>query len=160
MSTHASLAHHTINAIEVWPKCKQWYIGYTVCMTGWCNHSIPPTVTSLASFDVLIKTRTEYRWLFRHKSPDMYFVVIAEALLEGMTIAISDGSHTNYWGMTAWWILTNTDEKRQCWGLYVTPGRRGDHSAFHSELGGVCTMMVAISLLCDFFNITQGSVEI
>jgi hypothetical protein len=56
---------------------------------------------------------------------------------DGTAIAISDGSHKHDW-VTA----------------------RRSLSISRSELGGICAMLVAITLICEFFDVSQGSVEI
>jgi hypothetical protein len=98
--------------------------------------------------------------MFQHTSRDMPFVELATAIQNGTAIAISDGSHKNNWGAEAWRLLSSNADKRHWRGLHVTPVRKGDHSAFRSELGGIYTMLVTITLVCEFLDIDQRSVEI
>jgi hypothetical protein len=44
--------------------------------------------------------------------------------------------------------------------MHITTGRKGNHSAFWSEPGGNNAMVAEITLMCEFFDIDQGSVEI
>jgi hypothetical protein len=78
---------------------------------------------------------------------------------EGRAIAISDGSHKNKWVTASWRIMSDTNEAEQRTGLYVTPGRKDDQSAFRIEIGGIYAMAVAIELICKFFHISNGSVS-
>jgi hypothetical protein len=110
------------------------------------------------SFDAFLKEKMGHPWLFQHTTRDMPFLDLSRALKEGAVIDIIDGSHNNDWG-AAWRIILHTHEDCQWWRLYITPGRKEDRSAFHSELGGLYVMIVNISLLCSFYHIDKGSIE-
>jgi hypothetical protein len=55
--------------------------------------------------------------------------------------------------------MPDTNEAEQWAGLHVTLGRKDDHPAFSSAIGGIYAMTVAIELICKFFQIFNGSVS-
>jgi hypothetical protein len=97
--------------------------------------------------------------VFRHTLCSIKFQELVDAIKGGWDITISDGSHKTKWGTSSWSIMIDTNEAEQWAGLHVTPGRKDDHSAFRSEIGGINDMVVAIKLICKFFHISNGSVS-
>jgi hypothetical protein len=74
------------------------------------------------TFQAFLKTKTEYKWLFKHTSMDMPFLELTTAIQDGMNIAISDGSHKNDGGAASWRLISPTAEMRQLRGLHITSG--------------------------------------
>jgi hypothetical protein len=134
---------------------KVWHAGQTAHMTGWRRKRVPHSVPNPSTFQAFLKTKTEYKWMFKHTRREMPFVKLATAIRDGAAIEISDGPHKNYWGMASWRLMSSTADNRQWRGLHITPGQKGDHSTFRSELGGIYAMLVAITLLCECFDIDQ-----
>jgi hypothetical protein len=91
--------------------------------------------------------------------PSVKFQDLVDAIKEGRDIAVSDGSHKNKWGTASWRIMEDTNEAEQWAGLHVKPGRKDDHSAFRSEIGGIYAIAVVIELTCKFLHISNGSVS-
>jgi hypothetical protein len=53
--------------------------------------------------------------------------------------------------------MADNNEAGKWGGLHVTPGRKDDHSAFRSEIGGIYAMALAIELIRKFLHISNGS---
>jgi hypothetical protein len=45
-------------------------------------------------------------------------------------------------------------------GAVTVPGSAKDQSAYHSKLAGLYSITVAIKNLCEFFNLSEGSIEL
>lgn len=45
-------------------------------------------------------------------------------------------------------------------GVNVTPGNPSDQSAFWSELSGIYGFVTAVSVLCQVFQVTSGSITV
>jgi hypothetical protein len=58
--------------------------------------------------------------------------------------------------------MAYTNEAEKWAGLYVTPGRKDDQSAFGSEIGGIYAMTVVIKLIYKFstYPIDQCLLEV
>jgi hypothetical protein len=85
--------------------------------------------------------------------------IITQAIQQGNAIAISDGSFQDQFG-TASWVLEGTCAIGRIVGDVIVPGAARDHSAYRSELAGIYSILVCAKHLCDFFNITPGSIEL
>jgi hypothetical protein len=84
---------------------------------------------------------------------------LAKAIQEGEAIAISDGSFQDQYG-TAAWALEGSGSKGRIVGAVTVPGTAKDQSAYRSELAGLYCILLGAKKLCEFFNITQGSIEL
>jgi hypothetical protein len=111
------------------------------------------------TFEQYLEAQQQYAWLFRHTLYSIKFQDIVDEIKEVRSIAIRDRSHKNKLGTASWRIISDTDKAEQWAGLYVTPGRKDDESAFSSEVGWIYAMEVAIELICKFFHISNGSVS-
>jgi hypothetical protein len=105
---------------------KVWYAGKISHMTGWHRKHVPHSVTNPSTFQAFLKmkTKTEYKWMFKHTTKDMPFAELATAIIDDAAIAIIYGSHNNDWGMKSWRLLSFTSEMHQCQGLHVTPWQK------------------------------------
>jgi hypothetical protein len=135
-----------------------WRNTNTTYMSGQQEREHSSASIKYGTFDQYIEDQQQYAWIFRHILCSIKFQDLVDAINEGRAIAISDGSHKNKWGTASWRIMSDTNEDERA-GLHVTPGKKDDHSAFRSELGGIYAMAVAIELLCKFFHISNGSVS-
>jgi hypothetical protein len=61
---------------------------------------------------------------------------LAQAIIDGDAIAVSDGSFKEDYG-TAGWTLRGQDDDIFMTGVNVTPGKSSTQSAFRSELSGL-----------------------
>jgi hypothetical protein len=88
--------------------------------------------------------------------------VIASAIqsgLQGSIMAVSDGLFKDCHGTAAWTIGT-PDHSQFISGQVVCPGSTNDHSSYRSELTGLYVILSITNQLCDYYGITEGSIEI
>jgi hypothetical protein len=90
-----------------------WHAGQTYHKTGWRHTYIPRLVVSRSTFQACLKTKMEYKWLFKHTSRDVYFMELVTAIQYDTAIAISDGSHNHDWGAASWRIFSSAVEMCQ-----------------------------------------------
>jgi hypothetical protein len=57
-------------------------------------------------------------------------------------------------------VIEGIDQAGLIKGAVVVPGTAKDQSAYRSELAGIYSIMVAITKLCNFFDIQQGAIEL
>jgi hypothetical protein len=136
-----------------------WRKANTTYMSGHREREHSSASIQYGTFDQYLEAQQQHALLFRHTLCSINFQYLVDAIKEGQSIAISDGSHKNKWGTSSWQIMSNTNEDEKWAGHHVTPGRKDDQSAFRSEIGGIYAMAVAIELLCKFFHISNGSVS-
>ncbi len=85
--------------------------------------------------------------------------IIALAIQQSEAIAISDGSFQDTYG-TAAWVVEGTDSNGRALGAVVVPGSAKDQSAYRSELAGLYSILVFVKQLCEFYQISSGSIEL
>ena len=83
---------------------------------------------------------------------------IARAIEKGEAIAVSDGSHLEGEGTCAW-IISSTGSK---WSSAARVSRPGKIKAdpYRGELFGIYSLLVALEILCNNHQITQGKVKL
>jgi hypothetical protein len=99
------------------------------------------------------------RWCFSHLDMEDDGQIIALAIQQGEAIAISDGSFQDIYG-TAAWVVEGTDSNGRALGAVVVPGSAKDQSAYRSELAGLYSILVFVKQLCEFYQISSGSIEL
>jgi hypothetical protein len=86
---------------------------------------------------------------------------IADAILAHECIGISDGSFKPGSGLgTAAFTIEGRTKQGCISGECITPGYAEDQSAYRSEASGLYAMATVISLVCEHYNIQQGTVEL
>ena len=84
---------------------------------------------------------------------------VADAIVNGTCIAVSDGSFKDNSGTAAWSIWGESDAFSLS-GSCVVPGQAQDQSAYRSELSGLYAIAVMVEAVCKVFRIQSGSIEI
>jgi len=84
---------------------------------------------------------------------------IAEAIINGTAVAVSDGSFAKAHG-TAAWIIQDDSGSGEVGGSLVVPGYPSDQSAYRSELAGLYAILIAVETICVYFDIHDGSIEV
>lgn len=84
-------------------------------------------------------------------------VVMAIMIHKGRGVA--DGSYKTHHG-TASFGLYGMDITRAITGYNVTPGQPSDQCPYRSEVGGLLGLLVVLELLCDLFQLTEGTFTI
>jgi hypothetical protein len=70
------------------------------------------------TFDQYLEDQQQYAWLFHHTLCSIKFQDLVDAINEGRTIEISDGSHKNKWGTASWRMMSDTNKAEKWAGLY------------------------------------------
>ena len=72
---------------------------------------------------------------------------------------VSDGSFKDQRG-TAALVLQGATHTGEARAVNRVPGEPDDHDSFRSELSGLIGIATLVELLCEYFEITEGSVEV
>jgi hypothetical protein len=129
-----------------------WRKANTTYMSGHLEREHSSASIQYGTFDQYFEAQQQYSWIFCHILCSIKFQDLVCAIKEGRAIAISDGSRKNKWGTASWRIMADTNEDEKWAGQHITPGRKDDHYAFRSEIGGIYAMEVAIGLLCKILH--------
>ncbi len=84
---------------------------------------------------------------------------LQEAIIQGIAVAVSDGSYQLEKGAAAWTIEGVTAENRIL-GVGPTPGGSSDHSAYRSKLFGLWGIMMSLHRFTKDHQIANGHVTI
>ena len=84
---------------------------------------------------------------------------VAAAIMRGDARAVSDGSYKEGHGTSAF-VLHGQDHHKAIRGRNTIPGRPEEQCAYRSELGGVAGILTMAELLCQFYSIESGALEI
>ena len=84
---------------------------------------------------------------------------IAQAIIKGNAIALSDGSFKNQRGASAW-VIEGDNEIGRIKGWNMVPGSNEDQSAYRSELTGLLALLVMTGEICKHHDIMEGSITI
>jgi hypothetical protein len=84
---------------------------------------------------------------------------LAEAIRNGIAIAVCDGSFKDEFG-TAAYVLEGETSTNRIVVVLVTPGTDDDQSSYHSELSGLFGVLVMVHFICEQFAITDGAIEV
>ena len=97
------------------------------------------------------------RWAVQHLYSADEGRSIAKEIIKGTAIAVSDGSYKDNFGTSAFIFHAPTTGARLT-GRNCIPGAPEDQSAHRSEVGGIVGMAVALHLLCNIYDITDGKI--
>ena len=75
-------------------------------------------------------------------------------------MGVSDGSFKDRFGMACWILKPKDQAGGIIWCPCVVPGGGESQSAYHSELARLYGMATMICMLCKFYQITEGEVEL
>jgi hypothetical protein len=85
--------------------------------------------------------------------------VIAEAIRQGIAVAVCDGSFKDAFG-TAAYVLEGATMAKRMVVVLVTPGEPSDQSPYRSELSGLYGVVTMVHIICAQFKITSGAIEV
>ena len=83
-------------------------------------------------------------------------IAIAQALIQGTTIAVSKGSFKDSQGTLAF-IIEGCSKQGRLIGVNVIPGEESSPSPNRSELGGVAGILECLHCPCVAHDIAEGS---
>jgi hypothetical protein len=98
-------------------------------------------------------------WCFAHLDLGDDGETLAKSIQDGDAIAISDGSFQDQYG-TAAWALEGQGPSGRIVEAVTAPDTAKDQSAYRSELTGIYCILLCAKKLCEYFKITQGSIEL
>jgi hypothetical protein len=129
-----------------------------VC-TGWAPIKYTQNPKADTFLQHLSRLDPEEHWCFDYldMTDDRY--IMAEAIKQGNAIAVSDGSFQDQYGPAAW-VLEGDSSSGRISGAVTAPGNAKDQSAYRSELTGIYSIMMCTKNLCEYFNITSGSITL
>ncbi len=129
--------------------------GSRIVCTGY-TPQIKETISKASCFsDFLREAKIGEKWCMENGDGSH----IAQAIREGVAIAISDGSYQDTYG-TASWVIEGQDSSGRLVGDVIVPGSASDQSAYRSELAGIYSILVMAKKVCEYFHILQGSIEL
>lgn len=105
------------------------YTGYDSIL---CNVSRPNS----SLIDCLIKSKPDEHWCISHALIQGDGNDIAQAILQGEAIAVSDCSFKDKYG-TAAWVLEGNNHRGRNSGAVIVPGNAEDQLSYKSELAGI-----------------------
>jgi hypothetical protein len=156
-----TFTNHGVQAIPPTDACRAtiYHNRQRIICTGYSPIlSQPPNRAD--TFSQYIKGAVEgEKWCFAHLDMTDDGTILAKAISQGDAITISDGSFQDTYG-TAAWVLEGSDSAGRMRGAVIVPGNANDQSAYRSELAGIYSILVAVTKLCNFFDIQQGAIEL
>jgi hypothetical protein len=133
--------------------------GTTIVLTGH-QVAIPPAPTAAPTLQQRIANLHEdAQWAIERLNITDEGRTIAEAISASNCIAVSDGSFFPGIGTAAFTVQGLTSEGMMD-GECITPGYAEDQSAYRSEASGLYAISVVIWLVCQHYQITEGTVEV
>jgi len=133
--------------------------GTLVRMTGYSmdKHTVKPLIHSFQEFvDSQPYTRI---WCIQQLTIDGDGSELATAIRNNEAVMVSDGSFKDQRG-TAALVLQGATHTGEARAVNRVPGEPDDHDSFRSELSGLIGIATLVELLCEYFEITEGSVEV
>jgi hypothetical protein len=89
---------------------------------------------------------------------------IAQAILDGKALSVADGSYmekiSKKHGAAAWLVQECEDSPLYCQGQVDTSGNTNEVSSYRSELQGVHSLLMAIIIICQVYNIKSWSITL
>jgi len=135
--------------------------GERIVCTG-SGHILTPPIRTYATFYDFLKAQPDLDWCTHNLvvAQDCREIVSGiQSGLQGTIMAVSDGSFKDFLG-TAAWTIGIPDQSQFISGQVVCPGSANNHSSYRSELTGLYVILAITNQLCDYYGITEGSIEI
>ena len=88
---------------------------------------------------------------------------MAEAIQQGLAIAVSDGSYAQGRSTSAFIITKRHRDGRMfsnVTGSNIVPGLQDEQDSYRAEIGGVMGILTAVEILCSKYAIQSGSLEL
>ena len=122
--------------------------------------AIPLPSLSIHNVRTLLQRRPDgFRWAVSEFTLSDNGIAIAQALIQGTAIAVSDGSFKDSQGTSAF-ILEGCSKAGRLVGVNVIPGDDSSQSPYRSELGGVAGILECLHCICVAHDIYEGKVEV
>jgi hypothetical protein len=115
--------------------------------------------SSLSLAEALSSRPTSFRWAVSQMTVDDNGAAIAQAILTGQAIAVSDGAFKDSRG-TAAFIIEGASRLGRLVGVNIVPGEDESQTAYRSELTGIVGILETLNGICVVHDIKEGSVKI
>ena len=133
-----------------------------VTLISFCPHAPPPpppTPTFTEVSELLANLPEDIRWAVAHISIPDNGLAIAQALVTGLAVAVSDASTKDSFG-TAAMVLETTPPTFRISAVNVTPGPVKDRDSTRCETAGLIGVVVIVMAVCTVHQVTTGSLTI
>jgi hypothetical protein len=84
---------------------------------------------------------------------------VAQAIRDGVAIAVSDGSFKDGFGTSAL-VIEASDSTDNIIAVNIVPGNPDAQNLYRSELAGIFGQLTLVNVICKVHNITHGSITI
>ena len=149
-------------SVEVLPTVHRATVqphGLLVRMTGYTSE-VPTTNPMIHCFQDYVDSQPHTRiWCVQQLTIDGDGSALAQAIKNNEAVMVSDGSFKDARG-TAAIVLQGPNADGEARAVNRVPGEPEDHDSYRSEVSGLLGIATLIELLCEFFDIQQGSVEV
>lgn len=133
--------------------------GITIVLTGY-KEAMPSEPIAAPTFQQrLANLHEDARWAIERLHITDEGLTIADAIRSSCCIAVSDGSFFPGIGTAAFTVQGHT-ARGMIDGECITPGYAEDQSAYRSEVSGLYAISVVVWLVCQHYQITDGTVEV
>jgi len=117
-------------------------------------------VNTDCTFDEFLQWQdSSIQWCSKYMVPEAEGIFLKEAVQTGEAIAVCDGFYQDSYG-TASWVIEGVTPGIRAQGCVLSPGGAKIQSAYRSELSGILAIMIVAQLLCDYYHIWEGSIEL
>ena len=117
----------------------------------------PPVATSV--MDRISMLPPSLKWALDHVDAPEGFDTIAQAIQAGHCFAVTDGSLKLPCG-TAAFTLVGPTAYGSVRAVHAVPGPLSEGNSYRVELSGILGILVLTSIICQHYEITQGSIPI
>jgi hypothetical protein len=133
-------------------------------LTGTHQRPTVPTVpnpdyTTMTIQEILAQQNALDRWAVLDISVVDQGLILAQGILAGEVMAVSDGSFKDQYG-TSGFVLQGSNRQLGAIGVNAVPGNQDEHSSYRSELAGISGSLAIITATCLKYNIFQGQITL
>ena len=127
-----------------------------------CHHPPPPptlspTFTEVA--ELIANLPADLKWAITHVSLPDNGASLAQAIIEGKAVSVSDASCKDLFG-TAALVVEGPPTHHSATAVNITPGPIKDGDSTCCETGGLIGIVVLTMAICTFHQVTTGSIVI
>ena len=124
------------------------------------DHPIDTNPFTNNVWSLLSQRPDSFQWAVSEMSLSDDGIVIAQALIQGTAIAVSNGSFKDSQGTSAF-IIEGGSKQGRLVGVNLIPRDESSQSQYRrSELGGVASILECLHCICIAHGITAGKVEV
>ena len=99
------------------------------------------------------------QWAIQHTSFEDDGATVAQAIVQDLAVAVSDGS-LRYTLGTAAFVIEGSNPTNHVLGYNQVPGPVEEGDSLRCELAGLYAIVTVVNCICSFHQVTQGSITI